>query len=120
MALYSEEVFVMRVGSFLFSIFIIVFSASPSWADTCTGWNPIANKAALKSCTYTSGGSGYTVLKNITGERAEVCYRVMFTDGGDFKGCRTLDPGQEASTSCSQCANGGADNWELLKFNVEN
>ena len=108
----------MRVKICFIAFVMSLLSASPSWADSCGDWNVVAGKAAMKSCTYTGEKGGYTLLKNITNTRAEVCYTIKYARGEDFEGCRTLEPDQEWRTSCFRCApvNGGTTGWGILKF----
>ena len=72
----------------------------------------------ISQCVYSSGGSGYYKLKNLSGEKAEACWTIEFNNGKVNKGCRTMAPQEEGKGSCYSCApkNSGVSNITLRKF----
>lgn len=90
-------------------------------ADTCTSWQVVGAPMRLTTCSYPSGGSGYSVVENTGAVPADICFLITFNTAGKppTKGCHLgLEPGAVPGSACASCGanNGGAKLMELTKF----
>jgi len=72
----------------------------------------------VRDCVYSSGRSGYYELVNLTGDQVKACWTIMFNNGKQSKGCRTMRPREQSSGSCFSCApkNSGVSDVRIRKF----
>lgn len=87
-------------------------------ADDCDSWGHKSYPVTMQACSYTSGGSGYTVITNDGTKRARICWRVVTNSGRELDGCHTLDSGESSRASCASCGskNGGARHILLRSY----
>lgn len=93
--------------------------SSEARADQCESWTHKAYPVTMEACSYTNGGSGYVKITNDGPTAANVCWKVVFNDGRQNKGCYSNMPaGKSTTPSCFSCGskNGGAKYILLEKY----
>lgn len=84
------------------------FGVTPAQAQSSncyeTFW-PSGHAVEIEACEYSGGStSGYTILRNLSGQNIDVCWTLHFRNGRSDRGCHSgLRAGTEAKSSCYSC-----------------
>ena len=104
--------------------FLLASLPSDVAADECLGeWTfSLASDevAKIRACVYSSGGSGYYEIENLTGQTVKLCWKITYNDNSSNSGCRTMGAYEESSGSCYSCAprNSGVADIDITRFDI--
>jgi len=115
MSCIKKGLFVVLLSGILLSLFSVIAKA-----DDCKTWKWHEHPGfTMKTCEYSSGGSGYTSISHNYKKDITICWTLTFADGRTSKGCHNHFDGEESSSSCFRCAkknSGGVTKIALTKF----
>ncbi len=85
----------------------------------CKSWEVVGLPLIFTICSYSNGGSGFSVVENTGTKDVSICWKLHYNTASPSVGCRSRLPvGEVAKSSCSPCghANGGGSHFELTKY----
>lgn len=90
--------------------------------DVCISWQVLGFPVKLATCSYATGGSGYTIVRN-DGPTADVCWTVHYIrDRKPERTCHSsMQGGSVSRASCWSCnpLNAGAKSITLERYRVK-
>lgn len=101
----------MAIGGGAYFTGVPASSKAQAQSSSCysTFW-PGGRAVEIEACEYDGGGSGYTILRNNSGQDMSVCWTLHFGNGESSRGCHSgFRAHAEAESSCYRCShkNGG-------------
>ena len=101
-----ESSFSLKKIFLTFFVFISIGLTFSVWAeDDCQMWTHRGYPVELGVCSYSNGGSGYTVVTNNGDKSATICWEVVANNGNRERRCHSnFGPGETDKASAFQCS----------------